>query len=269
MAQLLSYSRAVALDPAHSGAWQRLGELHVRAGRVDEAVGAYRRHLELNPSHAHALVDLGGTLLSRQAHAPARRLFERAATLTPASFVAWYGIAEVSRQTKDLDRALSAYTRATAIAVAYANARRGLGGKGAASNPPPTPTSRRMPPMPPNTTPKMLTTSFKFHSTLLYVGGKLKQAIGAAMQGLELFPANAGITEVAVTAMVARASSTDTRKNQAKKRRRRRSKRLLRQARELLNAALDGSPTNARLQGLQPQLLRAEGALQRQPHLHR
>lgn len=51
-------ARAVVLDPARPGAWDRLGRVTVRLGRPERAVGLVRRALALAPGHAEAAADL-------------------------------------------------------------------------------------------------------------------------------------------------------------------------------------------------------------------
>ncbi len=64
----------VAKNPEMVDVWQQLGALLTRTGRIDEALAAYRRMVELRPEEPAGLIAAGGTLLRL------RRLDEAAAT---------------------------------------------------------------------------------------------------------------------------------------------------------------------------------------------
>jgi tetratricopeptide (TPR) repeat protein len=52
------YERVLAIDSTFAGAWNNLGVLEARAGRLDEAVAHWQRALGVDPGNARALDNL-------------------------------------------------------------------------------------------------------------------------------------------------------------------------------------------------------------------
>lgn len=62
-------------SPNHLGALQNLGLVYSRTGRLDSAIGTYRRALELSPKHRGLLMNLGVALMKRESYAEAAPVF--------------------------------------------------------------------------------------------------------------------------------------------------------------------------------------------------
>lgn len=76
--------RAVGLNSRDADSWHRLAVAHFDAGRFDEAADCCRRVLEIEPSHAKALANLGGVLHRHGAHDEAERHYRGAIAADPA-----------------------------------------------------------------------------------------------------------------------------------------------------------------------------------------
>jgi len=81
---LVSYEKALALEPANVQALYKRGVMLGELGRTDEALAAYGRVLALNPNHAEALNNRGYLWWhNRQRYAPAIADLERSLALAP------------------------------------------------------------------------------------------------------------------------------------------------------------------------------------------
>lgn len=90
--------------------------------RMDEAMDAYRRALELDPSLAAAHTNLGIAYYRSGRTAEAREHFERARALDPDLPEASYNLANLHEEAGELDLAIAEYRRVTLTAPAFADA---------------------------------------------------------------------------------------------------------------------------------------------------
>ncbi|HXU10384.1 MAG TPA: hypothetical protein VN898_00315 [Candidatus Binatia bacterium] len=67
-----------------------LGSMHRMAGRFDEAMGMYRRTLEIDPRHARAMVNLANLHTLRQEFAVAQGFYKKAGEASPTLAIAHY-----------------------------------------------------------------------------------------------------------------------------------------------------------------------------------
>ena len=77
-AALVHFMRAVEGNPAYPDIYYRMGVIHHRVGRLDEAAGDLRRAIELNPTYFEAICYLGIVLYEKGERAEADAVFERA-----------------------------------------------------------------------------------------------------------------------------------------------------------------------------------------------
>ncbi len=83
----------LALDPTHATAAYELGEIHRRAGRLDEAQRFFEAAVAHYPDFEHARVGLGRVLLAAGKAEPAILHLRKAVALDPESEVAYYQLA--------------------------------------------------------------------------------------------------------------------------------------------------------------------------------
>ncbi|MBC8106686.1 MAG: tetratricopeptide repeat protein, partial [Anaerolineae bacterium] len=119
-------SKSVQISPGF-GSLNNLGESLRYLGRIDEAIVAYRRSLELNPNHADAMGNMGLAYFQQGKHADAIDAFERALRMSTQLRADWHdhlGCAYL--QHGDPYRAAAAHRKAIAIAPTYAPAHANL-----------------------------------------------------------------------------------------------------------------------------------------------
>jgi tetratricopeptide (TPR) repeat protein len=135
---LEAFEKAVAADPALSGARQRVQVLRLRtlqdeiagarraadAGRYDEARSAYERAIAASPESGFLYRDLG-TVQRRQGDATAAHAsFRRAVALDPSDAKSLVQIGEILEANGDFDGAVQAYGQAAALEPGEAMAAR-------------------------------------------------------------------------------------------------------------------------------------------------
>jgi Flp pilus assembly protein TadD len=114
-AAILSYQRAVRLDPAIPDANYRMGLLFARVGRIREAVKAYRAELAHHPGKADATRELGLGLAQLGEHERAVALLERLTREHPSDGAAWRALGFAHMQAGRTGDAETALRRAIAL----------------------------------------------------------------------------------------------------------------------------------------------------------
>lgn len=103
---IAAYRRALDLDPTHSDAHLNLGRLLHEAGRIHEAEEHYRRAATADPQSARAFYNLGVALEDQSAVAGAVEAYEAALRLDPDLAVAHFNLSRLleaeGRQTEAL-----------------------------------------------------------------------------------------------------------------------------------------------------------------------
>jgi protein O-GlcNAc transferase len=82
---LLAFHRAAELDPTNSLVWYRIGHLHLNEKRYDQAAEALATSTTLLPDHWVTQHSLGKALAGLDRHPQATAAFTRAAELNPKS----------------------------------------------------------------------------------------------------------------------------------------------------------------------------------------
>jgi predicted O-linked N-acetylglucosamine transferase (SPINDLY family) len=105
-----------------------LGVAHHRAGRVGEAVGLYRQILEVDPTHAEAMLMMG--IASQQMGRPGEAVewIGRAIAVDPTNPGYYVNFGNALRSAGDMKGAVAAYRNAIGIQPALADAWNNLGG---------------------------------------------------------------------------------------------------------------------------------------------
>jgi tetratricopeptide (TPR) repeat protein len=94
-AAILYLRRAMQLAPDQPAPYNHLAYTYLGQGLVDEAVGVVRKLVELRPRDANARDSLGEVLLRAGKLDEADRAFEEATQISPDSWMAWVGRAYV------------------------------------------------------------------------------------------------------------------------------------------------------------------------------
>jgi predicted O-linked N-acetylglucosamine transferase (SPINDLY family) len=114
-------------EPKRPDAWTLLGVLRKRAGRLDDAIAAYRTALVHLPTHLDAWNNLGNSLKLKNDFPGAIDAFERLLQLSPRHAPAWKELCDLLRLSNRLDEAVAAGRRALEIDPGSADAHANLG----------------------------------------------------------------------------------------------------------------------------------------------
>jgi tetratricopeptide (TPR) repeat protein/peroxiredoxin len=108
-------------------AWNNLGVIATREGRVDESVPYFLQALRLNPHHLLSLDNLGNAYRSQKRWDEARKMLERAVQVAPQNPEANYSLGMVFAQTDDPSNAYDYLQRALKARPIYPEALNNLG----------------------------------------------------------------------------------------------------------------------------------------------
>ena len=87
-----------------------------------EAIEAYKKCVELDPTHAAAYINLGTLYYNRQDYTQAERFYRKAIEVDPRYALAYFDLGNVLDETGRLQDAIQAYQSAIALASTYADA---------------------------------------------------------------------------------------------------------------------------------------------------
>jgi len=108
-------------------AWNNLGVIATREGRVDDSVPCFQAALRLNPHHLLSLDNLGNAYRSQKRWDEARKVLERALEVAPQDPEANYSLGMVFAQTDDTAKAYEFLQRALKARPVYPEALNNLG----------------------------------------------------------------------------------------------------------------------------------------------
>jgi tetratricopeptide (TPR) repeat protein len=108
-------------------AWNNLGLLATREGKLDEAVGYFERALELNSRHFVALENLGNAYRQQKRWDEARGALEKALAVNDKDAEANYSLGMVFAQTNETARAYEYLRKALQLQPVYPEALNNLG----------------------------------------------------------------------------------------------------------------------------------------------
>ena len=134
---LAAYQKAAELDPETAGmrdgtnnfqsgvsprnaqAWDDLGELFLKMGSFDEAIGAFQKAIELEPEAGRSYGNLAYAFVSQSKYKEAVPLYEKSIDLLEddkEKAAAWNRLGNVYRKLNDYDNAIKAYQKAVVLA---------------------------------------------------------------------------------------------------------------------------------------------------------
>jgi tetratricopeptide (TPR) repeat protein len=108
-------------------AWNNLGVIATREGRVDDSVPCFQEALRLNPHHLLSLDNLGNAYRSQKRWDEAGKILERALEVAPQDPEANYSLGMVFAQTDDTAKAYEYLQRALKARPVYPEALNNLG----------------------------------------------------------------------------------------------------------------------------------------------
>lgn len=110
---IAAYHRALELNSNDFWAHHHMGEVLVKLGRCDEAVTAYRHAIELKPDFSWSYHYLGDALAQQQQWEESAVAFRKAIELNPEHFGTYVGLGNSLAKLGELDEAIAAYRRAS------------------------------------------------------------------------------------------------------------------------------------------------------------
>jgi tetratricopeptide (TPR) repeat protein len=126
-----SFEQAVRLNASYTdtgpNAWNNLGLLATREGRLDEAIRCFQEALHLSPDYWIALENAGNAYRQQGRSEEARAALERVVALRPRDPAASYSLAMVFAQADDPERAEEYLQKALALQPNYPEALNNLG----------------------------------------------------------------------------------------------------------------------------------------------
>jgi tetratricopeptide (TPR) repeat protein len=126
-----AFERAVKLPANYPDtlpdAWNNLGVIATREGRVDDSVQCFQKALELNPHHLLSLNNLGNAYRLQKRWNEAGEALKRALEVAPQDPEANYSLGMVFAQTNDNAKAYEYLQRALKARPAYPEALNNLG----------------------------------------------------------------------------------------------------------------------------------------------
>jgi tetratricopeptide (TPR) repeat protein/peroxiredoxin len=126
-----SFERAVKLQASYPDtlpdAWNNLGVIATREGRMDDSVQCFQKALDLNSHHLLSLDNLGNAYRLQKRWDEARQVLGRALDVAPQDPEANYSLGMVYAQTGDTARAYEYLQRALKARPAYPEALNNLG----------------------------------------------------------------------------------------------------------------------------------------------
>jgi tetratricopeptide (TPR) repeat protein/peroxiredoxin len=126
-----SFERALKLRASYpdtqANAWNNLGLLAAREGRIEEGIVYFQSALKLNPDHRIALDNLGSAYRQHKEWDHAQEIYERALQVDLNDAEANYGLGMVYAQKNDTARAFDSLQRALKLRPVYPEALNNLG----------------------------------------------------------------------------------------------------------------------------------------------
>jgi tetratricopeptide (TPR) repeat protein/peroxiredoxin len=126
-----AFERCVKLQAGYPNtipdAWNNLGVLATREGRVEDSIECFQQALKLNPNHVLSLDNLGNAYRLEKRWDDARTVLERAIAIAPEDPEANYSLGMVFAQTDDTKKAYEYLQRALKARPVYPEALNNLG----------------------------------------------------------------------------------------------------------------------------------------------
>lgn len=109
---ILRYRLAIETNPKDGTAWQHLGELYLETGDAPKAEECFQKVRMLEPL---TYFDLGFAYASQGQHPAAVKAYQRAVSLDPNFFGAWFNMGHALRALNDFGGAIHAFQQALRI----------------------------------------------------------------------------------------------------------------------------------------------------------
>ncbi|OCR01901.1 glycosyl transferase family 2 [Oscillatoriales cyanobacterium USR001] len=112
---IAAYKKAIEINPNYFGTYHNLGDIYQQKNNLDEAVIFYEKAIKINPSFAWSHHNLGDTFFRQQKLDEAAVAYRKAIELDPNFAWANYNLGRLLNQQDKLYEALSYYQRANEL----------------------------------------------------------------------------------------------------------------------------------------------------------
>ncbi|MEG5001836.1 tetratricopeptide repeat protein, partial [Microcoleus sp. B4-D4] len=112
---IAAFRRAIELDPDISWSYHNLGEALAKLGQFEEAIADFRRAIELKPDFSWSYHHLGDALAQQQQWEESAIAFRKAIELNPEHFGTYVGLGNSLAKLGQLDEAIASYRRASEL----------------------------------------------------------------------------------------------------------------------------------------------------------
>ena len=110
-----AYKKAVELEPKLVGAHVNLGSVYDEQGKLDDAIASYRKALEIQPDEDRTLCNMGNVYFKKRQYERAIEHFELALASNPKSQLAHYNMAILFADAGIYREAIREWEKAAAI----------------------------------------------------------------------------------------------------------------------------------------------------------
>lgn len=112
---IAAYRRAIQIDFRNTQAYQELGRTLYDQGRLEEAIAIYGRAVQISSNNAEAYCGLGNALLEQKRPEEAIAAYRRAIQVNSALTPAYSGLGNALRELKKSSDAINAYQKALSL----------------------------------------------------------------------------------------------------------------------------------------------------------
>lgn len=112
---IAAFRRAIELDSDISWSYQNLGQALAKLGQFEDAIAAFRRAIELKPDFSWSYHHLGDALSQQEEWEESATAFGKAIELNPEHFGTYVGLGNSLAKLGQLDEAIAAYRQASIL----------------------------------------------------------------------------------------------------------------------------------------------------------
>jgi tetratricopeptide (TPR) repeat protein len=116
-----AFLKAIELNPKYSFPWNGMGVVYFYQSKYDDAIFAYQKALELNPKYSSPWIGMGRVYLNQNKYDDAISSFQKAIELNPKYSSSWNDLGRVYFYQNKYNDAISAFQKAIELNPNYAS----------------------------------------------------------------------------------------------------------------------------------------------------
>ena len=118
-----AFKKVIELNPLDADGFNNIGTAFQQQGKLEKAIEAFNKATSLNPNHVGAHYNLGNSFNYQGYRDDAIKSFKKAISINPNHFKAYNNLGNVFKDQNKLDEAIKSYTKALYIKPDFAAAR--------------------------------------------------------------------------------------------------------------------------------------------------